>query len=125
MLRAKIQHLNIFQVYPDQSHSLPNVRQHQYLAMEDFFDGSFQYQVSVSRNANEDSVFSSMKSDVESLRYLNSQQKAKLLFPNNSMMAKLKESELDREKKHHKKKNKQRKNTQQQQQHRDNRKDSS
>ena len=37
-------------MYPDQSHSLPQVRQHQYLAMEDFFDGAFQSDVSTSRN---------------------------------------------------------------------------
>jgi len=41
-------------VYPDQSHSLPNVRQHQYLAMEDFFSASFlsaEFAASISRNS--------------------------------------------------------------------------
>lgn len=37
-------------VYPDQTHFLPHVRQHQYLAMEDFFDGSFESKTSTSRN---------------------------------------------------------------------------
>lgn len=30
-------------VYPDQSHSLPNVRKHQYLSMVDFFEESFDH----------------------------------------------------------------------------------
>jgi len=37
-------------VYPDQSHSLPQVRQHQYLAMEDFLEATFQDNPSISRN---------------------------------------------------------------------------
>lgn len=37
-------------VYPDQPHSLPLVRQHQYLAMEDFFDGAFASDIRTSHN---------------------------------------------------------------------------
>ena len=43
-------HAVFFKVYPDQSHSLPQVRQHQYLAMEDFLEATFHDNPSISRN---------------------------------------------------------------------------
>lgn len=50
-------------MYPDQSHSLPHVRQHQYMAMEDFFNESFDLN---SRNPSieEDTYF-----DIDSVLY--------------------------------------------------------
>ena len=70
-----------FQVYPDQSHSLPNVRQHQYIAMEDFFAAAFNaITTSISRNnAGAHMVF-----EMDNLLYANRtyirQQKAKLQY---------------------------------------------
>jgi len=42
-------------VYPDQTHSLSQVRQHQFLAMEDFFQATFTENPSISRN--EDQIY--------------------------------------------------------------------
>ena len=59
-------------MYPDQSHSLPRVRQHQYLAMEDFFDGSFEAGYpSISRNQD-------MYSEMDNILYGNLQKKPKI-----------------------------------------------
>lgn len=44
-----------FQVYPDQTHSLLNVRQHQYLAMEDFLSRAFESSSATSLSRNQDS----------------------------------------------------------------------